>query len=329
MQRIMKLGLSLFKAAVFAVTFPLAVLPLEAGLRLGRVGGRVVFRLWGSRRRFAVANVEMAVASGSLKIEEPAEAVAQRSFENIGRSVLETIKIYHGRGRKIWDGVRIEGIENFRRAVEKNKGVIWFTGHCGNWEMEALALPEKLGLRFGVVARAQNNRYLNQLIEDLRVRNGNDVIYKQGAVRSVLGRLKQNGHVGILIDQAVLVREGGLVSFLGRPAVTTKLPALIARKTGTPILPVFIHRRPEGGHTIVILPEVALSRKGDKDTAVLEDMQALTGYVEDYIRRWPDQWMWGHRRWKRAPEAFPEGHGPVVSRSGRPAPLVRPADGGP
>ena len=154
---------------------------------------------------------------------------------------------------------------------------------------------------FSLVARPLNNPYFNALLEQARSRFGNRTIYKKGALRAITSTLRSGGTVGILMDQAVLAEEGFVIDFLGRGAWTSKVPALIARKTGAAVLPAFI-RREGKGHEIIIYPEVSLSSLSDYEHAVREDTQRFSRSIEDYIRINPSQWLWLHRRWKRVPE---------------------------
>jgi KDO2-lipid IV(A) lauroyltransferase len=132
----------------------------------------------------------------------------------------------------------------------------------------------------------------------MRKKYGNSIIYKKGALKPILQALRSNGCVGILMDQAVVRDEGFVINFLGRGAWTTKMPALIARKTGAAVLPVFIHRTGTG-HVINIYPEIELSRSDDREGAVRDDTIMFSGYIEQYIAKHPAEWLWIHRRWKR------------------------------
>lgn len=274
---------------IILITLPFLFLPLRAGKFLGLM----LYYLWGKRREIALENVRMACSSGIITGKP--EDIIRKNFEGLGRSIIEIVKIYFGRGKGILDNIRFEGLENLEKAKDKGRGVIFITGHCGNWELLALATSFKI-IPISVVARRLNNPYLNSLIERLRSKYGNRVIYKKGALKEIIKTLRGNGSVGILIDQAVLPEEGIIVNFLGRPAWTTKMPVLIARKTGSPILPVFIKRN-EKGQEITIYPEVMLLSNNNESIA--ENTKRLSSYIEDYIRENPEQWLWIHRRWKR------------------------------
>jgi KDO2-lipid IV(A) lauroyltransferase len=153
-----------------------------------------------------------------------------------------------------------------------------------------------------VVARAQNNPYLNRMVAWVRAKYGNNIIYKQGALKAILSELRHNRVVGILMDQAVFQNEGFVIDFLGRPAWTTKMPALIGRKTGAAMLSAFIHR--EGDEQVIRFspPFFLDGSAGDGDAALIEDTHRLSRHIEDHIRAYPSEWLWIHRRWKRAGE---------------------------
>ncbi len=216
---------------------------------------------------------------------------------NLGRSFIEVIKIYYGLGEKIISSVRIEGLEHFKTAQSKGKGILLLSGHCGNWELLAIAISLKISGVAGI-ARPINNPYVNKIVERVRRKYGNKVIYKRGALKPVIKKLKNNEGVGILMDQAVIPEEGYVLDFLGRGAWTTKTPALIARKTEAAAMPVFMHRD-DGGHTITLYPQVELSKNNDRETAVKEDTAKFSSYIGNYIKEHPTEWLWIHRRWKR------------------------------
>ncbi len=287
--------------AAFIVIFllPFAILPLKISQKAGESFGFLLFHLWKKRREIATENIRKTILTGALKISEPPEIIAKKCFGNLGISLSEVAKIYYGLGGSIIEKVKILGIENYKNSLAKNKGVLFFTGHCGNWELLSLAFGLKVS-NISLVARAQNNPYLNQLIEKVRAKYGNRVIYKKGALKALLSELKGNKTVGILIDQAVLPEEGVIIDFMGMKAWTTKAPSLIARRTSSPVMPAFISRAIDGSHTINLYPEVELSKKESQQEALLEDTKNFSYYIEEYIRQHPAEWLWIHRRWKRA-----------------------------
>ncbi|MDO9287347.1 MAG: lysophospholipid acyltransferase family protein [Thermodesulfovibrionales bacterium] len=290
----MKKALWLLEAGLFIIfSLPLAILPFKVSIKAGEMLGLLLFYIWGSRRRIAIENIKLSALGSQLS----AVNIAKETFRNLGRSFTEIVKIYYGFGKNIIDSVEIAGVENFNKARANGKGILFLTGHCGNWELLGTAVAANLA-DIAIVARPINNPYINKFIVNGRQRHGNSIIAKQGALKVIIKRLRDGGCVGILMDQSVLSDEGYVIDFLGRGAWTTKMPALIARKTGAAVLPVFIHRT-DRGHGLKIYPEVELSNMDDKEKAALEDTKKFSGFIEGYIKEHPFQWLWIHRRWKR------------------------------
>jgi len=292
---------------VIALSFPFALLPVKSGDLLGLL----MFSLWKSRRVIAIDNLRKCMALGAVSLSQSPEEVIRENFRNLGRSFIEVVKIYYGMGRTILEKTVIKGMEHFEKARAKGKGVFLITGHCGNWELLAIMASYRVA-PLSVVVRPLNNPYLNRFLMKARSRFGNRLLDKRGALRAILGTLKDGGFVGILMDQAVLPDEGYVIDFLGRGAWTSKMPALLARKTGAPAVAAFI-RRTDSGHEITVHPEVILSSNSNQDEAVKEDTKRFSRFIEDYIRENPSQWLWMHRRWKRVP---PEVRVPETSSAG-------------
>jgi KDO2-lipid IV(A) lauroyltransferase len=280
---------------------PIVLMPYRIARAAGKGLGLVAHAVWSSRRKIAEDNVRIAREKGALDPLTDPQKVVRDFFQHMGLSIVELIKIYSGLGQHILDSVKLEGKEHFDEAKRRGKGIIFITGHCGNWEIMALVT----GLRcepVSVVARAQNNPYLNKMVAWIRAKYGNSIIYKQGALKAILSELRHNRGVGILMDQAVVANEGFIIDFLGRPAWTTKMPALIGRKTGAAMLSAFIHREPTG-HVLRFSPVFYLDgHNGEGEEALAADTKQLSQHIEDYIRNYPSEWLWIHRRWKRAGE---------------------------
>ena len=285
----------------------LAWLPDRWADRAGVWLGRLFFFLLKQRRLIAIDNFSKALPFLERQPgwqPRTAQQLARETFENLGRSVVEDFKIYHGRGRHLIDAVELRGLEHFQRAREKKKGVAFITAHCGNWDLLALVFGARVS-EISVAARRQDNPHLNRALERIRESYGNRVMYKGSALRNMIAAFKRGEVVGMLIDQAVGAEEGVLVDFLGRPAWATKLPSYLARKGGTPMVPAFIHR--EGNsHVVTFYPELVTSRAAQQDVAAAEDLRALNSCIERYIIEHPTEWYWIHRRWKKAELPVPE-----------------------
>lgn len=293
----------LIEAGVFYLfTWLVALLPEGLSQRLGTATGLMMRRVLAKRRQIAEDNIARTLDYMRSQPEwtctiPDAEGIAREVFKNIGQSLVEICRLYHGRGTEMISRITLRGREHYDNARSHGKGLVFLTGHCGNWELVALAYASLFKLPMSVVARRQNNPYLNRMVERMRMRYDNSVIYKDNALKNMINVIRRQGTIGLLVDQTVLPEEGTLISFLGRPAWAAKAPVLLARKTGVAIVPAFIHR--EGAsHVIDIYPQ--LEFKGDgTETGFQQDVQLYSSAIEKFIIAHPTDWYWVHRRWKR------------------------------
>jgi Kdo2-lipid IVA lauroyltransferase/acyltransferase len=288
-------------AVIYCLTLIAALLPASATYRLGAMAGLLIPYLVPKRRAIIIDNINRTLPFMKYHPlwdppSEDAGALAQETFKNLGRSLMEVCRLYHGRGEDVIANIELRGLRNYVTARSRGKGLILLSGHCGNWELLGLALCNRLGEEISSVARLQSNPYLNRMVERMRMRFNNRVIYKQGALKGILAALENGKLVGILADQAVFPEEGALIDVMGRKTWASKAPVIIAQKSGAPLVPVFIHR--EGDRQVITFyPEHHFS--GDmSEEGMRKEAQALSRYVEDFVVAHPTQWYWVHRRWK-------------------------------
>ena len=210
--------------------------------------------------------------------------------------------------------VEIEGEDIVRAAYAKGRGVLFFTGHFGFWELHAI-VHALVFEPVGVLARPLDNPGLHALLERLRQRTGNTVIYREGAVRKVLRMLAEGHGVALLIDQHIHSPDAIWVRFFQRPAATTSTLAAIALRTGTPVVPVFAVPLPRGRFKLIYERPVE-PPDTDAPEAIHEFTQRCTDVLEMYVRRQPELWLWMHRRWRDAPVPETRGMFPAVRDDG-------------
>jgi KDO2-lipid IV(A) lauroyltransferase len=304
----MKQGIWLLQAALFYLfTLSVAMLPRSLSVRIGTNLGAFLYNVLHSRRAIAIDNISKALPfmkrhpawTGAFGT---AEEIARATFINLGISIAEVCRLYHGKGNDLILAAEVRGLDNFAAAKAKDRGVLCVSGHCGNWELVSLTFKHYLNENVWAIARKQNNPYLNTIIEKMRMGYGNQVIYTKAATKPILGVLKNKGVIGMLTDQAVFEDNGALINFLGRKAWANKAPVVFAQKTGAPIVPVFGYRdRAHDRHVITFHPE--FTSCGDRtDQGVHHDIQALAQLLEEFVCAHPADWYWVHRRWKRAGE---------------------------
>lgn len=265
--------------------------------KIGNLLGDAGFRLDRKHREIALANLEFAF--GSELDESQRQALARDVYRNLGQILFEVGWSLAASPAEQCRRVRIEGLEHYRAAYAKGKGVLVITAHMGNWELLPI-VAHRAAIPISVLYRPLDFKPLNIFFERLRTRFGARLIPTMHAMKPILRTLKNKGVVAILMDQSVDWYDGVWVDFFGHRTCTSKGMALIARKTGAPVLPAFLYRQ-EWGYQAVFGPEIPLVATGDKT----KDLQANTlrygKAIEAGIRRHPEQWFWVHRRWKKRP----------------------------
>ena len=270
------------------------VLPITAVRACGGALGRLVYFVDGFHRRIALANLASAFPTRSAAERR---AVVSAMFAHFGRLLLELMKFGTMSEEQILACTEIDGEDRVRQAFQQGRGVLFFTGHFGYWEMHAIAHPLRLGEHaLAVLARPRDNPYLHEMLEQIRTRTGNGVIYRQGAIRKVMRELAANRSVALLIDQH-LHADAVYVDFFNRPAATTSALAALALRTGAPVIPVFALPLPGGRYRFIYERPVPPPREESPD-AVREFTQRCTDVLEMYVRRDPALWLWMHRRWR-------------------------------
>lgn len=294
----------MIEAGVFYLfTWLVALAPERISEQLGSGTGLLMRLVLGKRRRIAEENISSSLDYMRTQPEwtcviPDAQGIAREVFRNIGRSLVEMCRLYHGLGDALISRIELRGSEHYDAARAKGRGLVFLTGHCGNWELVALAYASLFKVPMAVVARRQNNPYLNRMVERMRMRYDNSIIYKDNALKNMIIAIRRQGTIGLLVDQAVFPEEGCLIDFLGRPAWASKAPALLYRKTGVPIIPAFIYRQGKN-HIIELHPQLQFSG-GTDDESIKNDVQLYSRAIEQFITAHPVDWYWLHRRWKRA-----------------------------
>jgi len=271
----------------------MGLLPMSGVLAAGTMLGRAFHAFDGAHRRLALNNLEAAFPS---RPAAEREAIARDMFEHFGRLLTVLLKFSTMTPAEMLARVEFEGEERVRAAHALGKGVLLFTGHFGYWEINALV--HALAMHpMAVLARPLDNPKLHHLLEDVRGRTGNSVIYRRGAVRRVLRALAANQAVAVLIDQHIQTADAVYVDFFNRPAATTSALAALALRTGAPVIPVFALPLPGGRFRMVYEHAVDPPKATDAD-ALRDFTQRCTDVLEMYVRRYPGLWLWMHRRWR-------------------------------
>jgi KDO2-lipid IV(A) lauroyltransferase len=285
-------------AAVATVVAVVRLLPMRAVLAAGSLLGRAFHAVDAGHRRLAVENLRHAFP---LRSRDECRAIARQMFEHFGRLLMVLLKFSTLTPAQMMALVEFDGDERVRAAHAHGRGVLLFTGHFGFWEINALVHALAIA-PISVLARPLDNPLLHDLLEQVRTSTGNSVIYRRGAIRRVLRALASNQAVAVLIDQHMQSADAVYVDFFNRPAATTSALAALAMKTGAPVVPVFALPL-SGGRFRMVYEHPVAPPAGDGEQAIREFTQRCTDVLEMYVRRYPDLWLWMHRRWRDVPAA--------------------------
>ncbi|VGO20195.1 lysophospholipid acyltransferase family protein [Pontiella sulfatireligans] len=261
---------------------------------------KLMHALLGSRRRMALQNMEIAFPE---KTDAERKSLVKQAFVHLADSMTLNTLITSGRisNKRLLDCVETEGWERFEAALdnEEGKGVLFISGHLGNWEL----MPQYVALRrkkpVHVIARKSNNTLMeDRVVRPLRERFGVTVFYKKNAMMRILKAVKRHETTGLLIDQRLNLRQGVPCNFFGRTTGTTGTPALLQIRYGIDVIPVFMIKTSPMKYRMTFGESVAWTDNGKPmEEQVIELTQIHQKLIEDAIRIHPEQWFWMHNRW--------------------------------
>jgi len=289
--------------AALLVLWGLRSLPRPWARRVGAWLGFLVYVLHRRLRRVGKRNLELAFPQAS-----PADRqrILRGEFRQLGWLLAEFARFPRYTPQNIEQVIIYDGYENFRRAVARGKGVLYLTAHMSAWELGSFS-HSLHGYPVAYLARPLDNSLVDALINRYRCLWGNLAIARRNSTRVVLQQLRQGGAVGMLVDQNVMLEDGAVfVDFLGIPAATTAGPARIALRTGAAVVPALVLWDAKlEKYRLRFEPPLELIRTGDLEQDVLTNTARFTLVIESYVRRFPDQWLWVHRRWRTRPAGEP------------------------
>jgi Kdo2-lipid IVA lauroyltransferase/acyltransferase len=289
-------GLGLVLIKIFGV------LPRSMAYRAAAGLAWLGFHLARRQKQAGLQNLRIALPELS---EAEHQKILRGCFQNLGRLLVEFTHFPDLSKSNISECVIHDGLENYLEGMSRGRGLIFMTAHFGAWELSSFA-HALYGYPLKFIVRPIDNPRVESLISSYRTRSGNVPILRRSAARDILRALRQNEAVGILFDQNTTRSEGVFAKFFGIPAATTPAIALFALRTGAAVIPGFlIWDAAQQKHRLRLDPPVDLINTGDLDRDVLENTKHFNQILEGYVRKYPDQWLWIHRRWKTRPEGEP------------------------
>lgn len=286
-------------APVWLIVKTLGALPRPLARAIAIALAKLVYHLHGRLRRVGLRNLEIAF---------PGKPVSERKrilrgvFTSLGRQLAEICQFPWYTRNNVSRVAVYDGFENFEAARRRGKGVLFLTAHLGAWEIGSFA-HALYGHPLHVVMRELDNPYLNALVTHYRTLHGNKTFSKDDFARGLLAAMRKGETVGVLMDTNMTPPQGVFVPFFGLSACTASGVARLALRTDAAVVPAFtIWDKDIGKYRIHFAPAVPLIRTGDDEADAVANTARFNAVYEEYIRRYPDQWLWVHRRWKTRPE---------------------------
>ena len=262
----------------------------------------VVYWALGRLRRVGARNLELAFPELPSKVRT---AELRGTYRSLALQMVEFCRMARYTAENTRDWIRTEGLEHYLAARARGNGVLVVTGHLGAWELSSF-YHSLMGYPMGMVIRRLDNRRLDDYVNGIRCMHGNRVLHKDDFARGLLTAMRAGETVGILMDTNMRPPQGVFVEFFGRQACTASGLARVALKTGAAVVPGFmVWEKAERKYVLRFGPELGFTQTGDAEADAIAATQVCTSVTEEWIRRYADQWLWIHRRWKTRPAGEP------------------------
>ena len=286
--------------AVRSLLGAIGALPLETSIRFGESFGRFLAKRFPKLQKTARRNLEIALPELSKKEKEK---IIHGTFESLGRHLGFVSHFKKFKHEDIHELIEVIGKEeNFDKAYAEGNGVLFFTGHFGSWEVFNL-LPPAFGFGMNILVRRIDNPLVESFVDTMRTRFGSITLDKTKSARTMFRVLRKGNLLGILADLNVQEKEGVFVDFFGVPASTTTSIAKLALATNAAVLPAFaVWEESKQKYVVYLETPVEYEKTGDAERDILVLTQKITDVIEKYVRKYPEQWLWIHKRWNTRPK---------------------------
>jgi KDO2-lipid IV(A) lauroyltransferase len=271
--------------------------PRVTWLKFCGILGRVAYLFAGKTRKRIVRHLSLAFPE-----KKPADVrrLSRKVFEYLGKNAGDMLRATSVRTLEDLEKfLVIDGLQNYEEATKKGKGVIFLTCHLGAFDLQVSTMSLR-GLNPNIIGTPLKDERLNELLWDYRNRHGAIAVARGKETFKLIKVLKSAGSVALLIDQDTKVKSR-FVNFFGKPAATPVGATVLAMKTGASVVPTYIYLGKDWKQHMHILPEIPMRNSGDEEADLVYNTQVLTNFIEDVVRKHPEQWVWMHERWKTKP----------------------------
>ena len=287
---------------IVAVARALGLLPRRLARLCAWTLAIAVYWVFGRLRRVGERNLELALPEAPSRTKRE---ILRRVYIHLGWQLVEFCRMTRYTPENCRNWLRTEGLEHYLAAQARGKGVLVMTAHLGAWELSSF-YHSLMGHPMGMVIRRLDNRKLDEYVNRIRCLHGNYVLHKDDFGRGLLTAMHDGGTVGILMDTNMTPPQGSFLKFFGIEACTATGLAHVARKTGAAVVPGFmLWEESEKRYVLHFGDEIEIPRTAKIGDDILNGTQRCNDAIESWIRRYPSQWLWIHRRWKTRPAGEP------------------------
>lgn len=282
---------------VFFVAFVLLI--KFSPLFLLRFNGKILRFIFDriGKRYHRVVDKNLGIAFPGLAPED-ARRLKEEIYRHYSNIMVEDIYLFvKQKPPKTSRRLEVVNLRFLEDALKKERGVILFSAHFGNWELVPYILSRELNTTVNSIARKMNNPLVENKVKKFREYMGSSVIYKKNAVRTMINRFNANGIVFLLVDQHTIPQEGVKVNFFDKEVIAVPTVAQLHIRKGIPAVPVFLHYE-DDRIVLELEEEVDFNGSGDRDTDIRQLTQQCITVIEEKVRQYPEQWFWFHDRWK-------------------------------
>jgi KDO2-lipid IV(A) lauroyltransferase len=264
----------------------------------GKLLGFVIFIISKKRRDITYSNIKAAFPE---KKEEELRRISFKSFLNLGITFAELFALKGLSEKELDDYISFSGMDEIKEVFARQKGIILLSAHFGNWELMAYSFGIVSNIPTTIIVKPQKNKFADKYLNDIRTHHGNKIVSMHRSAFEIVKKVRSKEAVALLADQAAQKGKDIFVEFFGRKASTYEAPAQLALKFRVPIIIGFSIRQPDGRY-IVETRELKFEHIEDNEPGIAELTKLHVKLLEDYIRKYPEQWVWQHRRWKHTPQ---------------------------
>lgn len=283
---------------MWAMVRTLGALPRGLARAAGAAIGELAYYALGRLRSVGMRNLQLAFPEVQ---RQRRKQLLKELYRNLGYLLAEFCRMQHYTPEQASRFIRYEGLENYLRARDRGKGVLVLTGHLGAWELSSF-YHSLMGYPMGMVIRRLDNPLVDRFVNRIRCLHGNRVLHKDDFARGLIASMRAGETVGILMDTNMTPPQGVFVPFFGTQACTASGMARVAARTGAAVVPGFLlWEKSEQRYVLHFGPELPVKCTGDAEADAVSNTAMFTSVIESYIRRYPEQWLWMHRRWKTRP----------------------------